>query len=197
MLGESPHVGWVPDPFTDGQRLPRYRWMRTEDLVYPAQDSIPGEKWQGFSIIVGPNGLPIAKEPSYHMVRQYSSEDTWCIAKWDNPVPRDEWVRRYGYELQWPQRGMWLVTDLVFEVGVEPTEALTLEVVEALAASSPLNFNDYVNISQGQIDAQERDMRSVTDGLIDNACSLYDAVPGKRGGPVSWGGIESTESKGA
>ena len=189
ILGDSPHIGWVPDQFTNGTRLPRYRWMKTEDLVYPAQDVTPDGKWQGFSLICGPDSLPIAKGPSYHFVRQYPDENRWCIAKWDAPIPRDQWIARYGHELQWPQQGMWLVTSLVFDEHVTPSEALTREVIAAVAQMSVLNFNDYVNISQGILDKSERDHQNLVNDLIDDACMQYDSVPGKRGYSTSWGGI--------
>ena len=190
ILGEHPEVGWIPDRYSEGKRLSRYRWMRTEELLYPAQDSTPHEQWQGFSLIYSPNGLPVATGPRYHMVRQYP-EDRWCIAKWDAPMPYEQWVSRYGYELGWPKNGMWLITSLVFDESVEPTEALTRDVIAAISEKQLLNFNNYLNISQGIVDDAERRDEQLASDIIDSECFQWDSVPGKRGSSsVSWGGTD-------
>lgn len=196
ILGEHPEIGWVPDRYSDGKRLPRYRWMRTEDLTYPAQDRTPHEQWKGYSILLSPNGLPIAQGPRYQMVRQYP-EDRWCIAKWDAPIAYPQWVAQYGYELRWPQNGMWLVTSLVFDGSVQPTEALTHDVIEAICEQQLRSFNDFLNISQGIIDDSERRDRQLAADLIDSECMQFDSIPGKRGTSTSWGGTEFNEQTGA
>ena len=198
MLGNHPKIGWTPEiAWINGRRQPQYRWMRTEELTYPAlvDPAEAATPLKGLSIILDAKGMPFnVGAPKYTMVRQYP-EDRWCIAFWQAPIGYEMWYSRYGAELEWPRHGQWLVTDLVFEQGIYPTEQLTNDVIAAVTELRIRNYDDYLNMLDSRDAAREQRLKNTCRDMVYDALPEFVGIPGKRGGSTSWGGsgFERTE----
>lgn len=182
MLGDHPKVGYAPDRYNfRGERQPRYAWIWTENLKYPAKD--------GSELHQRPSGI-YCYEPTWHMVPQYP-ELAWALAKWTEPGPPDEWERKYNGELRYPDHGQYIVTDIVLPLGEEPNEAWTMAAIGAITEQQVRNLHDFIALSEGKIAAADKKSEQLVSDLIDSECMQFDSVPGKRGSSaVSWGGVE-------
>jgi hypothetical protein len=182
ILGDNPNCGYAPDIYNlgGGERQPRYKWVWAPDLKYPAQCGCKQTQRYKSDILCLPDfGI---SEPVYHEVPQLD-EPLWALAKWEPPTGRELWAAKYGTELRYPERGMYIITDVVLSPGVEPNEAATRIAIMAITEQSLRNLNDFMNIAQERTDKAATRHKAEWDAMIDDA--ILPIVPGMRGGSRS------------
>jgi hypothetical protein len=146
---------------------PMFKWIASRDLLYPIQ--------------TGTDTFEYAPQVD---------GDRWVLAKWVAPPTKPEWESMFHGALPYPQRGEYVATDLALKPGMEPTEWVTGEAVGMVQRARALNYRGHLRNLQEMHDKRERDRKRRISDCIDDAITAFkNPFPGRRGGFISFGGI--------
>lgn len=183
----------------------RVRWFRTHALSYFIED---GEEAPQF------NGTLWVPSPAW---RQYPWSvvlgDGWVVARWVPPIPRDLHVAKYGQMCPWPNEGEYVPIENLYSPLSDPPSLkasllirkllLDMETVGCSLLTNPDSPSSAADaeaaasaassflLSQQQRQNEER--LKQTEAEIEDALPAFlpSSGPGRRGGDVSFGGVEA------
>lgn len=175
------NLGRVPAEYGDQAR---YKWAWTG---YGENGRVELGDWVqfGYRESATPSGL-IINLPKFELLRQYE-DDRWAIAKWEPPMRESEWIARFGTELAWPNRGSYYITSEIMTEGGEPNDAATEYVIGKIKNHLSKSYLDLKNEAEERLRLREQRNENRISDLVD--ANTFYAIPGVRGGSVSYGGI--------
>jgi hypothetical protein len=146
---------------------PMFKWVFSRELLYPEQTGVD----------------------TFEYAPQVDG-DRWVLAKWVAPPSRSQWDTQFRGALPYPQRGEYVATDLALKPGMEPTEWVTHEALGMVQRARALNYKGHLRNLREMHDRREKDRRRVIGDCIDDCITAFNnPFPGRRGGAISFGGI--------
>ena len=146
---------------------PTFKWIHSRELLYPEQTGVD----------------------TFEYAPQIDG-DRWVLARWVAPPSKAQWDAQFRGALPYPQRGEYVATDLALKPGMEPTEWVTQEALGMLQRARALNYRGHLRNLQEMHERSEKDRRRVISDCIDDAITAFkNPFPGRRGGFLSFGGI--------
>jgi hypothetical protein len=146
---------------------PMFKWAFSRELLYPEQTGAD----------------------TYEYAPQVEGE-RWVLAKWVAPPSKAEWNSMFHGALPYPQCGEYVATDLALKPGMEPTEWVTQEALGMLQRARALNYKGHLRNLQEMQEKREREHKRRISDCIDDAITAFkNPFPGRRGGFISFGGI--------
>lgn len=171
ILGDK--MGTIPPGYRESGS--RFRWMRTEDLLFLVRKGTNRVTREG-SLLSTVEDIPVCD-----YVRQ-CKRDVWCLAKWIEPPDPREWERLYGATLGYPKDGYWFMVQPL-RPGAEPDEEFGQLCADQLHWQANLDLQTTFNLIMDQEERQERANKEKSDAMIDDL--FVSHVPGARGGSYS------------
>ncbi len=160
----------------------RHRWAHTREITLV---------WRKDSDLRQTESGLWVPEANYQTIRQ-EDEDYWTIAVWDSPPSADVWLKLYGSDIPYPQRGMWFVSSVRLPEDAEPNDAYTDEVIGAVRYRNERirTFRDALNrVNEKQAEIARRRDALYDDWIRDQFTAGFN-VPGSRGFHVSFPAVQ-------
>ncbi len=158
------------------QGFPLYKWIWSEDPVLmhpmraPENDYVTDHR----------TGL-IKVVPLYTLRKMcFVAEKQWVLCHWIESPAEDEWVRSFGYELEWPKGGQFYPTNVALDKGTEPDLRLTQTAIDCIREIRKKSGAQVAREAEAAIDKQEAATKDQLFEEIREACTTYDHVPGKK-----------------
>lgn len=179
---------------------PTYQWMFSENLYFPfrKRNSVTGEPEREYR--ANPETGIIEVHPVFELRKMCQSlHRQWVLCRF-MPPPRSEsqWVAEFGTKVDYLANGYYADTNVVLDPGMNPwdcgTDGATFtDMIIKMAANDRAKTKAQWD-AEGQaiLDRQEREKDRKMDELIGEVILPFPNsphVPGKRGGPVSFGGV--------
>lgn len=172
---------------------PIYQWMHTTDLHYLIQRGDATGEWLPTA---GTKLLTRHWEPVYE---RHTWADTphgmkWIMAKWQPPMPREDWERVLGHAMPWPSRGEYHpIENMGCHDGgcdcknpqAEPDDAHTISAVAALEyhlGHTKQELMDRLMLRKHNEDKAVRN--EIADDMWDTM-TAWGRIPGSNDGTVS------------
>jgi hypothetical protein len=149
---------------------PVYRWFHSKDLTYPARENDGIFRW----------------------VRQVD-EDCYLIGMWQPPPSRETWKAQFP-DIGYPERGIYYATDKILRAGVEPSDGLTDQIAGLIKELGMKTMRDILDEFEMARERQDKRQEDLISDIVENSVTAFGNDPGKRGGSVSFGGIEAATS---
>lgn len=173
--------------------MPFYRWCWAEDLRYPSR--VEG-KWDYRATESGIiQAVPVFQ---FRQMAPWLSKQYVLCVYLASPTEQ-EWKSRYGLLIDYPGPGYYAPTNIELDPGINPWDSdtghvtLTDMVTKMISLERQKTDADYKAEGEDIILRQEKAQESKLSDMIDDltfAFSNTDHIPGKRGGGISFGGIE-------
>lgn len=138
-------------------------------------------------------GLKETKTPAglYVMQTEYERHsfadlygDIWCVAMWQAPMPRDEWIQRFGNEFPWPPKGDYRPIDSTqLPVGMEPDEDLTQYSVFKIYQHLGIKMPEHIENTYRDAERMNRRARCKWEDFVDDAMFVgakVGHIPGRK-----------------
>ena len=130
-------------------------------------------------------GLIVAiEEPVCEWRRQRENEppDGWCLARWTEPPPIQDWQTQFGGTFGYPKDGYWF-SIASLKNGVEPSEEFCYLCADQIDFQRSLGFHKTLQLMMDN--RERRDAKNKAEiGLMIDDC-FVNHVPGARGGSYS------------
>lgn len=155
---------------------PHYKWIWSEDpvLMHPMRSD------QNDYVTDHMTGL-IKIIPLYTLRKMcLVAEKQWVLCHWIDSPPEDEWVRIFGYELEWPKGGQYYPTNVALDKGQVPDLRLTQTAIDCIRecrAKSGAQVAREADAALTKKEAADKDRLYET---IREECTTYDHVPGRK-----------------
>jgi len=173
---------------------PIFRWMKSDDqqLTYY---SPRGTDWKANEI-----GL-LLPVPIVERLPQVDGPPRWVLVHWFPAPPPEVWAetfRRMGASSPppYPTHGWYYAHEeghLQLEPHEEPTLSETERVIRIIRHHNTKTLQDFIDEGDEIVKRRnKRQKQELHDAVMDLALP-FGNIPGKRGGPVSYGGIKGTE----
>jgi hypothetical protein len=154
---------------------PNLKWAFGGDLKHAYR--VPG-----FDFKKQASGLVVA-EPKYEVgsINPLYAQQ-WVICRWEAPISEAEWRTAFGSGMEWPREGEYYPTNVALDRGTEPSDAWTDAVIAAEKKRRAKSLADHqANIERECADG-ERHARNLRRDIIDDACTAFGNVPGRKMG---------------
>jgi len=178
MFGDA--LGRAPVEYGD---QPNYKWSQGKDLTFPMRVD------RDFTKSNSGLWLPHNKYKVFSQLRDEEDQRRWMVALWKEPPSYDEWVRLYSTEIPYPTKGIYYVTSEMLRPGIEPTDEITQYLIGKIINHKGLTTTNFKNEMEEEQNCAERRKDELMDNILSDILPSHDAIPGKRGGCVTYGGI--------
>lgn len=168
-----------------------HQWRFTGDLVslYVLQDA------QGRPVIdyrPTDGGVLVEGYKTFKSLQRPDKPSNWAICTWEDPGSKEEWEETFRTVEDYPGAESYLAANdlLILDDGFVPTLKITQAFIDQIRRVRKISFSERVEKEDAVQAADSKAVRDKADGIIDPDIPLFNVIPGKRGGSVSFGGTE-------
>lgn len=159
---------------------PLYRWMYSEDWLHTYLSATE------LDIQDHASGLFVCERKAKTRKMCPELHEQWIIAQWCAPGPEPRWREHFGDKLPYPARGFLAPTNVKLEPGVLPDLTVTEQIIGLWRAERKKTLADYLRESEEALAKEDRDKARQLDDMVQDACTAFGSIPGKRGDGVSF-----------
>src|SRR5690349_10640414 len=106
---------------------PNYAWLWSEDSRLKHGMRVPDK----YEFKADPETGILAAQPVYETRKLcMTANNVWVLCHWIESPSQDEWIRLFGYRLEWPKGGQYWPTNVKLDPGETPDANFTLEVAK-------------------------------------------------------------------
>lgn len=175
---------------------PLYKWEWSDDLLWPAYATGRNTTRNAPAPIIGSDeveNVPMTV-PEYKSDRQTIKRGIWMVTKWFSTAEllAMNWTQQFP-QAEYPSRGWRIFTDWYNAPGVLPSLNDTRILIYALRDQLGLTEKQLGDEMAVEDEKRRKEAeRPVDDCILDCVPAFVNGRPGKRGGHVSFGGINAT-----
>lgn len=172
---------------------PVYQWDFSEDLFWPSYAT--GQMVETKS----PGGIILLQKEYRRDRMSHKLHHQWVITKW---IPADslpDWNRNFP-GADYPAQGYRIHTNMSLERGRIPTLRDTERAIACVKEATSMSFLARMRDMEDEQDRTDRSKQNeMYDEVRDSFTAFLNPCPGKRGGFISFGGVEkeTQQEKGA
>lgn len=179
-------LGRVP-----GGSEPLFKWEWSEDLFWPSYAT--GGRVEKQS----PGGI-VYFEKEYRRDRMsHKLRKQWVVTKWCRPEELSQWKENFP-GADYPANGYRINTDWYNPPGKQPTFEDTRCLVWAIRKQFGMTAGQLADDVQAEQDHRDKAVENeVLDEIREDFTAFMNPYPGKRGGSISFGGVDKEKPNGA
>lgn len=174
----------------------QHQWRYTGDLValfvlYDEHDR-PVIEYKATD-----GGVLVAAYKTFKALQRIDKPRNWALCTWEDPGAEAEWRRKFGTTETYPGAESYIAgaDQLILDEGFEPTLELTRSFIDQIRRVRKLSTEDRIAHFDKIDAASDKAVEDKATGIIDPDVPRFGVIPGKRGGSVSFGGVEEPKKE--
>ena len=175
-----------------------YKWEFSENLYFPFRD-----QEAGWDYVANQQTGIIEARPIFRLRKMVPWCDRqWILCRFQAPPSETQWKNQFGDKVEWPRNGYYAPTNVELDPGINPWDSdggvtFTDVVIKMGLNDRGKTKQQWDDEGEQIVEKRERDLTQRREDMLDDLLFPYPNsphIPGKRGGPVSFGGVEGANA---